>query len=65
MHSSQAAAASTVSPNPSTSPEKDDQLSSAMAMLEEMGIHLPRESMRSVLEKYDCSVPDALSELLA
>jgi hypothetical protein len=48
-----------------TAPEQDDKLSSAVALLVEMGIEMPMESMQKVLEKYNYNVEEALSELLS
>ncbi len=45
-------------------PVYDDELSSAGALLLEMGIVMPIEKMKEVLEKY-YNVEEALSELLS
>ena len=46
-------------------PVYDDKLSSAVALLVEMGIEMPMERMKEVLEKYNYHVEEALSELLS
>uniref|UniRef100_A0A6T8BRE7 PB1 domain-containing protein n=1 Tax=Cryptomonas curvata TaxID=233186 RepID=A0A6T8BRE7_9CRYP len=46
-------------------PVYDDKLSSAIALLVEMGIEMPMENMKEVLEKYNYNVEEALSELLS
>ncbi len=46
-------------------PMYDDKVSSAIAVLVEMGIELTVESMKEVLEKYNYNVEEALSELLS
>jgi hypothetical protein len=46
-------------------PVYDDKLSSAVALIVEMGIELPMERMKEVLEKYNYNVEEALSELLS
>ena len=48
-----------------SAPEQDDKLSSAIAVLVDMGIEMPVESMKQVLEKYNYAVEEALSELLS
>jgi len=48
-----------------SAPEHNDKLSAAIALLVEMGIEMPMESMKQVLEKYNFNVEEALSELLS
>jgi len=46
-------------------PSHDDKLSPAISLLVEMGIEMPMEKMKEILEKYNYNVEEALAELFS